>query len=129
MNVNQVSFTGAPNQKKLSKGQKTAAIAGAVATAGAIATTAVALYKGKGIEGSVFKKIGAGYKVIGQAITGLFKEGGAIRKAYDATVKKATEIFEGIKAKFRTAPEAAEEAIEVIEDAVEEVAEEVVGHA
>ena len=123
MNVNQVSFTGAP--KKLTKGQKTAAIAGAAATAGAIATTAVALYKGKGVEGNVFKKIGAGYKVIGQAITGLFKEGGAIKKAYDATTKKATEIFEGIKAKFHKTPEAVEEAIEVVEEA----AEEVVGHA
>ena len=59
--------------KKSEKENKTAKTIGIIGGIAAIGVTALALYKGKGVDGNVFKKIGAGFKQIGDDIGKLFK--------------------------------------------------------
>ena len=70
MNVNSVSFTGAPKaaKKPLTKGQKAAAITGAVVTTAAVASAVAAFAMGKGVEGNILNKLSAGYKAMGSFV-------------------------------------------------------------
>ena len=101
MNVNQVSFTGAQKAKKpLTKGQKAAAITGAVVTTAAVASVVAAGLLGKKVDGNVLNKISAGYKTMGSFIADNAKVAGKwINGKFQDAKKIVTNFFAETKAR------------------------------
>ena len=112
MNVNSVSFTGAPKaaKKPLTKGQKAAAITGAVAGTAAVASAVAAFAMGKGVGGNIL----AGYKAMGSFVAKNATKAGnfVAEKAQDAWIG-IQKAFTGFISKFGTT---AEEAATLAED-------------
>lgn len=118
MNVNQVSFTGANQTKKpMTKGQKAAAITGAVVGTAAVASAVAAFAMGKKVNGNIL----AGYKAMGSFIADKAVKG------WDWAGKKFGEAVawanENVISKFKNTQAPVEEVVEEVVEVVEEVAE------
>lgn len=96
MNINSVSFTGAPKaaKKPLTKGQKAAAITGAVVGTAAVASAVAAFAMGKGVDGNILNKLGAGYKAMGSFVAK------NVTKAGNFVAEKAQDAWIGIQKAF-----------------------------
>lgn len=136
MNVNSVSFTGTPKaaKKPLTKGQKAAAITGAVVTTAAVASAVAAFAMGKKVDGNILNKLGAGYKAIGSFVAqNAVKVGGFV-------AEKAQKAGQWIGQKAQTAGTWVQEniisklpkfnkVVEVVEEVAEDAAENLQGLA